>query len=158
MTATAVSAGPRYKRVLVKLSGEALMGAGQYGIDTATVDRIAGDIKQAADAGSQICMVVGGGNIFRRRVLLRRIPVIRHVRRGIARSRHQLADQHLDLIREPVLLEARRQEAQFPDALGDIPGGNHLVGGVGAGKEAPGKKAQVPAALAVRSQHEDPRA
>ena len=65
MTATAVSAGPRYKRVLVKLSGEALMGAGQYGIDTATVDRIAGDIKQAADAGSQICMVVGGGNIFR---------------------------------------------------------------------------------------------
>jgi uridylate kinase len=56
---------PKYRRVLLKVSGEALMGPGQYGIDTATVDRIAADVKQAADAGSQICMVVGGGNIFR---------------------------------------------------------------------------------------------
>jgi uridylate kinase len=56
---------PKYRRVLLKVSGEALMGAGQFGIDTDTVDRIARDVKQAADAGSEICMVVGGGNIFR---------------------------------------------------------------------------------------------
>ncbi len=60
-----MSATPIYKRVLVKISGEALMGPGQYGIDIATVDRIARDVKEAADLGTQICMVVGGGNIFR---------------------------------------------------------------------------------------------
>src|ERR1700744_3619428 len=56
---------PKYRRVLLKVSGEALMGNGQFGIDIATVDRIATDVKEAHDAGSQICMVVGGGNIFR---------------------------------------------------------------------------------------------
>jgi len=56
---------PRYRRVLLKVSGEALMGDGQFGIDTATIDRIARDVKEAADAGTEICMVVGGGNIFR---------------------------------------------------------------------------------------------
>jgi uridylate kinase len=56
---------PKYRRVLVKISGEALMGESAYGIDIATVDRIARDVKDAADAGTQICMVVGGGNIFR---------------------------------------------------------------------------------------------
>ena len=58
-------ATPRYRRVLLKVSGEALMGDDQYGINTAVIDRIAQDVKQAADAGSEICMVVGGGNIFR---------------------------------------------------------------------------------------------
>ncbi len=56
---------PKYRRVLLKVSGEALMGDAGYGIDVATVDRIAGDVKEAADAGTEICMVVGGGNIFR---------------------------------------------------------------------------------------------
>jgi uridylate kinase len=56
---------PKYRRVLLKVSGEALMGAGAFGIDVGTVDRIAEDVKEAADAGSQICMVIGGGNIFR---------------------------------------------------------------------------------------------
>ena len=56
---------PKYRRVLLKVSGEALMGSGQFGIDIATVDRIAADVKQAADTGVQICMVIGGGNIFR---------------------------------------------------------------------------------------------
>ena len=56
---------PKYRRVLLKVSGEALMGAGQFGIDVETIDRIARDVKEAADAGTQICMVVGGGNIFR---------------------------------------------------------------------------------------------
>ncbi len=60
-----MTTAPKYRRVLLKVSGEALMGAGQFGIDVDTIDRIARDVKQAADAGSQICMVVGGGNIFR---------------------------------------------------------------------------------------------
>jgi uridylate kinase len=56
---------PKYRRVLLKVSGEALMGQGQFGIDIDTIDRIARDVKQAHDAGSEICLVVGGGNIFR---------------------------------------------------------------------------------------------
>lgn len=60
-----MSTTPKYRRVLLKVSGEALMGSGQFGIDTATVDRIARDVKEAADTGVEICMVVGGGNIFR---------------------------------------------------------------------------------------------
>jgi len=56
---------PKYRRVLVKVSGEALMGDGQFGIDIATVDRIAKDVAEAAATGIQLCMVVGGGNIFR---------------------------------------------------------------------------------------------
>jgi uridylate kinase len=60
-----MDAVPRYRRILLKVSGEALMGAQGYGIDVSTVERIAGDIKQAADSGAQICLVVGGGNIFR---------------------------------------------------------------------------------------------
>jgi uridylate kinase len=56
---------PKYRRVLVKVSGEALMGDGQFGIDVGTVDRIARDVAEAAATGIQLCMVVGGGNIFR---------------------------------------------------------------------------------------------
>lgn len=55
----------RFKRVLLKVSGEALMGDGQYGIDVATVDRIADEVKQAIASGVEVCMVIGGGNIFR---------------------------------------------------------------------------------------------
>ncbi len=53
-----------YGRVLLKVSGEALMGQSAFGIDNATVERIAGEIGQAA-AGIEICLVIGGGNIFR---------------------------------------------------------------------------------------------
>ena len=56
---------PKYRRVLLKVSGEALMGDSGYGIDVTVVDRIAADVKDAARAGSQVCMVIGGGNIFR---------------------------------------------------------------------------------------------
>jgi uridylate kinase len=60
-----MAAAIKYRRVLLKLSGEALMGAQAYGIDVSTVERIAADIKTAADAGAEICLVIGGGNIFR---------------------------------------------------------------------------------------------
>jgi uridylate kinase len=56
---------PKYRRVLLKVSGEALMGEQPYGIDVGTVDRIAADVEEAIRGGTQICMVVGGGNIFR---------------------------------------------------------------------------------------------
>lgn len=56
---------PKYKRVLLKCSGEALLGNQQYGIDVETASRIAGDIKEAHDQGVEVCVVVGGGNIFR---------------------------------------------------------------------------------------------
>ncbi len=60
-----MGAKPKYQRVLLKVSGEALMGAEPYGIDTVTVERIAGDIKEAASGGTELCLVIGGGNIFR---------------------------------------------------------------------------------------------
>ncbi|MEW5965011.1 MAG: UMP kinase [Pseudomonadota bacterium] len=55
----------RYKRLLLKLSGEALMGANAYGIDMAVADRLARDVAEAVRAGAEIAIVVGGGNIFR---------------------------------------------------------------------------------------------
>ncbi len=57
--------GLRYRRALLKISGEALMGPGQYGIDYDTVSAIAGQVKEAKEAGAEICLVIGGGNIFR---------------------------------------------------------------------------------------------
>ena len=56
---------PRFHRILLKLSGEALMGPGQFGIDPATVAGMAGEIAAAKEAGHELCLVVGGGNIFR---------------------------------------------------------------------------------------------
>jgi uridylate kinase len=56
---------PKFGRVLLKVSGEALLGAQSFGIDIQTVDRIASDVKEAVTAGTQICLVIGGGNIFR---------------------------------------------------------------------------------------------
>ena len=56
---------PAYRRVLLKVSGEALMGRRDYGIDTDVVGRIAGDISQVVGLGVEVCLVIGGGNIFR---------------------------------------------------------------------------------------------
>jgi uridylate kinase len=56
---------PRYKRVLLKISGEALMGGRDYGLDPDTVERIAQDVKDVQSQGVEVCVVVGGGNIFR---------------------------------------------------------------------------------------------
>ena len=56
---------PPFKRILLKLSGEVLMGNQQFGIDPEFVAELAAEIKAAKDAGLQICLVIGGGNIFR---------------------------------------------------------------------------------------------
>ena len=55
----------RYRRVLLKLSGEALMGASGYGYDVTTAKRIADDVAAAVSAGAEMAVVVGGGNVFR---------------------------------------------------------------------------------------------
>ena len=54
-----------YKRVMLKISGEALMGPGQFGLHPPTVERIAREIKSVNDLGVEVCVVIGGGNIFR---------------------------------------------------------------------------------------------
>jgi uridylate kinase len=54
-----------YRRVLLKLSGEALMGEGGFGIDPAILSRLADDLRELAQAGAQLGLVIGGGNIFR---------------------------------------------------------------------------------------------
>src|SRR5579875_1684982 len=56
---------PAYKRVLLKVSGEALMGQNEYGLDRETLSRISEDVADVVDSGVQVCLVVGGGNIFR---------------------------------------------------------------------------------------------
>ena len=55
----------KYKRVLLKISGEALLGSQQFGIDQKPIEMIANEIKTAHDMGAEIAVVVGGGNIFR---------------------------------------------------------------------------------------------
>ncbi len=60
MTATA-----KYKRILLKLSGEALMGDDSFGINRSTMERIVGEVAQVAALGVEIAIVIGGGNIFR---------------------------------------------------------------------------------------------
>ena len=55
----------KFKRVLLKISGEALMGDQGYGLHPPTVERIAAEVKTVHELGTEICMVIGGGNIFR---------------------------------------------------------------------------------------------
>src|SRR2546429_10032929 len=59
------AASAKYKRILLKLSGEALMGDDPFGINRATIERIVGEISQVAALGLEIAVVIGGGNIFR---------------------------------------------------------------------------------------------
>ncbi|MCE2970228.1 MAG: uridine monophosphate kinase, partial [Burkholderiales bacterium] len=56
---------PAYKRVLLKLSGEALMGRDAFGINRATIDQMVTDIRDVVALGVEIAIVIGGGNIFR---------------------------------------------------------------------------------------------
>src|SRR5512139_2092315 len=63
--AEAPAAAPAYRRILLKLSGEALMGADAYGINRQVIDRIVAEIGDVARLGVQVAVVIGGGNIFR---------------------------------------------------------------------------------------------
>jgi len=59
------SSAPKYKRILVKLSGEALMGEDSYGVNRATIDRIVAELAEVSQLGVEMAIVIGGGNIFR---------------------------------------------------------------------------------------------
>jgi len=59
------SVGYKFQRILLKVSGEALMGSQSYGIDVSMTEKIAKEVKQAHDNGLQVALVIGGGNIFR---------------------------------------------------------------------------------------------
>ena len=65
MSETTTGPGVKYSRVMLKISGEALMGDQGYGLHPPTVQRIAEEVKSVRDLGVEICMVIGGGNIFR---------------------------------------------------------------------------------------------
>jgi uridylate kinase len=65
VSAASESSEPSYRRILLKLSGEALMGEQAYGVDPAVVTRIALDVAEIQGLGVQTCIVIGGGNIFR---------------------------------------------------------------------------------------------
>ena len=56
---------PKYNRILLKISGESLMGDRQFGLDPSMVDRVAGEISTIVEYGVEVCVVIGGGNIFR---------------------------------------------------------------------------------------------
>jgi uridylate kinase len=56
---------PKYKRVLLKLSGESLMGDKSFGLDTVVIEQYANDIKSITELGVQVALVIGGGNIYR---------------------------------------------------------------------------------------------
>ncbi|MDC3067973.1 UMP kinase [Paracoccaceae bacterium] len=60
-----LTTGNKYKRILLKISGEALMGEQKVGLDPPTVNRIAIEIKKVHHKGIEVCLVIGGGNIFR---------------------------------------------------------------------------------------------
>jgi len=60
-----VKARPKYQRILLKLSGEALMGSRPFGLDPGVIGRIAEEIREVRDLGVQVAMVIGGGNIYR---------------------------------------------------------------------------------------------
>ncbi|MFY0619504.1 MAG: UMP kinase [Shimia sp.] len=65
MSEDAVPAETTYNRVMLKISGEALMGDQGYGLHPPTIERIAKEVKTVHDLGVEICMVIGGGNVFR---------------------------------------------------------------------------------------------
>ena len=56
---------PLYARVLLKISGEVLMGSGEYGLSSDALTQVAEDVREVKDTGREICLVVGGGNIYR---------------------------------------------------------------------------------------------
>ena len=65
MTAAAAAGRPLYRRIVLKLSGEALAGDQGYGIDPPVLDRVGAEIREVIDLGVQVAIVIGGGNIFR---------------------------------------------------------------------------------------------
>src|SRR3546814_14286974 len=103
---------PRYRRVLIKISGEALMGGREYGIDPDMVNRVAGEIAQVHALGTEVCLVVGAGHIFRG---------IRGAAQGIERAKADYLGMLAADIKEIALTSACGEEGLHPRALAAIP-------------------------------------
>jgi uridylate kinase len=103
---------PRWKRVIVKLSGEALMGSQTHGLDEGTVKRIAADLASAASTGVEIGVVVGGGNFFRG---------IQGADKGIERARADSIGMLATVMNALALEQAIEAEGQSARALSAVP-------------------------------------
>jgi uridylate kinase len=103
---------PRWKRVIVKLSGEALMGSQTHGLHEGTVQRIAADLASAASTGVEIGVVVGGGNFFRG---------IQGADKGIERARADSIGMLATVMNALALEQAIEAEGQSARALSAVP-------------------------------------
>jgi uridylate kinase len=102
---------PRYKRILLKLSGEALMGEGKYGIHPPTLTRIASEVKEVVDAGIQVAVVIGGGNIFRG---------VAGATEGMDRANADYMGMLATVINAMALQDAMEKQGQFTRVLSAI--------------------------------------
>src|ERR1700710_2551227 len=104
---------PAYKRVLLKLSGEALMGEDNYGINRLTIERIVGEVAEVSRLGVEVAVVIGGGNIFRGVA-----PAASHMDRATADYMGMLAT-----IMNALALQDAPREPYQPRAIGIECGG-----------------------------------
>ncbi len=109
---TGSSLAKSWKRAVVKLSGEALMGGGAYGLDARTLVRIAKDLAAAAETGAEIAVVVGGGNFFRG---------IEGADKGIERARADSIGMLATVMNGLALEQAIEAEGRQARALSSVP-------------------------------------
>ncbi len=92
-----------YRRILLKLSGEALMGAEGFGIDPKVLDRMAQEIKELVELGVQVGLVIGGGNLFRGE--------------GLAKAgMNRVVGDHMGMLASPVILSSTNDPVKNPEA------------------------------------------
>ena len=137
---------PKWKRVVVKLSGEALQGGLTHGLDSATLDRIADDLVAAAELGAEIAVVVGGGNFFRG---------IAGAEKGIERARADSIGMLATVMNALAMEHAIEKRGQR--GAGALRRGHALAvpaffapGGVASSRQGPDRRSW-PAAPAIRS-------
>jgi len=104
MTANNDPSGLRYKRVLLKLSGEALLGEKPYGIDQNVITKYAAEIREAQEIGAEIAIVIGGGNIFRG---------VQNATAGMTRAHADYMGMLATMINAMALQDALEQEGVF---------------------------------------------
>jgi uridylate kinase len=100
-----------YKRVMLKLSGEALLGTKEFGIDNAVLNAYAAEIKQVVDAGLELAIVIGGGNIFRG---------VNNAKGGMTRAHADYMGMLATMINAMALQDALEQEGVFTRLLSSI--------------------------------------
>ena len=108
-----------YRRILLKLSGEVLMGGGDYGIDPAVLARVAAELKEVVALGVQLGIVIGGGNIFRGAGL---------ARAGMDRVTGDHMGMLATVINSLALQDALEAVRQGPENKAKVPNGGLLCG------------------------------